>query len=144
MPGGRFLAIKTINPYLFFNGQASDAIAFYEKALDARIVRVARFSDMPDSGVPPEHVNSVMHAELEAGATLLLADAVRGPAVERGGNFAVCLQYQGPTDVDRHFAALSEGGAVVEPLQDTFWGARFGMLVDKFGIHWMFNATLTE
>ena len=56
----------------------------------------------------------------------------------------VCLQYEGRADVDRHFAALAEGGTVDEPLQDTFWGARFGMLVDRFGIHWMFNATLTE
>ena len=140
------MAIKTINPYLFFNGQASDAIALYEKAIDARIVRVMRFSGLPDNGgVPPEQANNVMHAELETGGgTLLLADAVRGPAVGRDGNLSVCLQYQGKADVDRHFAALSDGGTVVEPLQDTFWGARFGMLVDKFGIHWMFNAMLSE
>ena len=140
------MAIKTINPYLFFNGQAANAIAFYEKALDARIVRLSRFSDLPGGGdVPPEQANSVMHAELEAGgAMVLLADAVRGPAVGRGDNLAVCLQYAGPADVDRHFAALSDGGTVVEPLQDTFWGARFGMLVDKFGVHWMFNAMLNE
>jgi PhnB protein len=138
------LAIKTINPYLFFNGQAADAIAFYEKALDARIVRLARYSDAP-GGVPPEHANHVMHAELETGSgTLLVADATRGPAVMIGGNLSVCLQYAGPADVDRHFAALSEGGTVVEPLQDTFWGARFGMLLDKFGVNWMFNATLSE
>src|SRR4029450_12056835 len=107
--------------YLFFNGQAADAIAFYEKAIDARVVRVMRYSDAPGGDVPPGQAHSVMHAELEAGGTLLLADATRGPAVGRGDNFCVCLQYQGKADVDRHFAALSEGGTVVEPLQDTFW-----------------------
>jgi PhnB protein len=139
------LALKTINPYLFFNGQASDAIALYERALDARIVRLSRYSDTPGGDVPAEHANNVMHAELETGGgTLLVADATRGPAVVIGGNLSVCLQYAGPADVDRHFAALSDGGTVVEPLQDTFWGARFGMLLDKFGIHWMFNAVLSE
>ena len=67
-----------------------------------------------------------------------------GRPIKPGGNVVVCLQYDGRADVDRHFAALSEGGTVAEPLQDTFWGARFGLLVDRFGIHWMFNATLTE
>jgi PhnB protein len=42
------------------------------------------------------------------------------------------------------FAALSEGATITMPLQDTFWGARFGMLVDKFGINWMFNFDLQK
>jgi PhnB protein len=138
------LAVKTINPYLFFNGTASDAIAFYEKAIDAKVVRVSRFSDTPNGNVPAGHENSVMHAHLESGGgTLLISDAVLGPPITPGDGVIVCLQYEGRSDIDRHFAALAEGGTVTEPLQDTFWGARFGMLVDKFGIRWMFNATLS-
>ena len=34
---------------------------------------------------------------------------------------------------------LAEGGKITMPLEDTFWGAYFGMLTDKFGMHWMFN-----
>ena len=30
------------------------------------------------------------------------------------------------------------------PLQDTFWGAHFGMLTDRFGIQWMFNFDKSE
>lgn len=136
------MAVKTINAYLFFNGSAADAIAFYEKAIDGKVERLMRYSDAPGGQVPPGAGDSVMHAQLDAGGgTLLISDAVMGAPVKPADNFCVCLQYDGKGDVDRHFAALSEGGAVVEPLQDTFWGARFGMLVDKFGIHWMFNAT---
>jgi PhnB protein len=140
------LAVKTINPYLFLNGTASDAIAFYEKAIEARIVRVQRFSDAPGGEMPPGvSPTSVMHAHLETGGgTLLLSDAVLGPPITQGDGVVVCMQYEGRADVDRHFAALSEGGSVTEPLQDTFWGARFGMLVDRFGVRWMFNATLSE
>ena len=139
------MAVKTINPYLFFNGTASDAVAFYQKALDATVVRIARFSDTPGAIVPAEHADRVMHAHLETGGgTLLLSDGRPGEPNRPGGNISVCLQYNGRADVDRQFAALSDGGTVEEPLQDTFWGARFGLLVDRFGIHWMFNATLTE
>ena len=139
------MAVKAINPYLFFNGNASDAVAFYEKALEAKVVRIARYSDAPGGNLPPEHANKLMHAHLEAGGgTLLLSDAIMGPPNTHGDTISVCLQYVGKAEIDRHFAALSEGGTVSEPLQDTFWGARFGLLVDKFGIHWMFNATLTE
>ena len=138
------MAVKTINPYLFFNGTASDAIAFYEKALDAKVVRISRYSDAPGGNVPSGHENDVMHADLATGGgTLLISDAVHGPPVVLGG-FSVCLQYDGRADVDRHFTALSDGGTVTQPLEDQFWGARFGMLVDKFGVNWMFNATLTE
>jgi len=139
------LAVKTLNPYLFFNGTATDAIAFYEKAIEAKVVRIARYSDAPGGDVPAGHENDVMHAHLETGGgTLLISDAVLGPPITQGDGVCVCLQYEGRADVDRHFAALSEGGTVTEPLQDTFWGARFGLLVDRFGTRWMFNATLTE
>jgi PhnB protein len=139
------VAVKTINPYLFFNGNASDAVAFYQKAIDATVVRIARYSDTPGGNLPPEHADKVMHAHLETGGgTLLLSDGVMGPPNTHGDGVCVCLQYDGRGDVDRHFAALAEGGTVLEPLQDTFWGARFGLLKDTFGIHWMFNATLTE
>jgi len=140
------LAVKNINPYLFFNGTASDAITFYVQAIEAKIVRIQRFSDAPGGEMPPGvSPNAVMHAHLETGGgTLMISDAVIGPPIELGDGVVVCLQYEGRADIDRHFAALAEGGKATEPLQDTFWGARFGMLTDKFGIRWMFNATLSE
>ena len=138
------MAVKTINPYLFFNGNAADAVAFYQQAIEAKVVRMARYADVPDTA-QGEHANKVMHAHLETGGgTLLLSDAIMGPPNSHGDGICVCLQYDGRGDVDRHFAALADGGTVLEPLQDTFWGARFGLLRDRFGIHWMFNATLTE
>jgi len=42
-------------------------------------------------------------------------------------------------ETDRVFARLAEGGEVTMPIAQQFWGARFGMLTDKFGIQWMFN-----
>ena len=42
-------------------------------------------------------------------------------------------------EVDRLFAELSEGGKASMPVADQFWGSRFGMLTDRFGVHWMMN-----
>ena len=47
-------------------------------------------------------------------------------------------------EIERLFGGFSEDGKVTMPLQDQFWGARFGMLVDKFGVHWMFNCDLPK
>jgi PhnB protein len=46
-------------------------------------------------------------------------------------------------EAERIFQALSEKGNVVMPLQQTFWAARFGMAVDRFGIPWMINCEQT-
>jgi len=53
--------------------------------------------------------------------------------------FSVTLGIPVPADAERVFEALAKGGTVRMPLQETFWAARFGMLVDQFGIPWMIN-----
>ncbi len=45
---------------------------------------------------------------------------------------------------ERLFTALGEGGKVTMPLQDTFWGARFGVLTDRFGVQWNFNCVVPK
>ena len=47
-------------------------------------------------------------------------------------------------DTEKKCNALAEGGKVTGPLQDTFWGAKFGTLTDAYGIHWMFNCELKK
>ena len=129
--------------YLNFNGTASDAIAFYERAIGAQVMFLQRFGDTPEMGLPGDTANHVMHATLAIGNTsLMISDAMPGSTVTPGSNTHVCLQYGDIDDVDEQFAAMSDGARVLMPLENTFWGARFGMLVDRFGISWMFNAEL--
>jgi len=42
-------------------------------------------------------------------------------------------------EAERLFNALVQNATVLMPLQETFWAARFGMLVDQFGVPWMIN-----
>jgi PhnB protein len=139
------MAIKKLNPYLNFDGTAEQAIKLYEKALGAKTETVMRFGDMPDAKSSPEHKNRVMHAllHLDAGV-IMISDTMPGQPAPAGGNVHVTLDFDDPVDMGRRFEALSTGGKITMPLNDTFWGARFGMLTDAYGINWMFNCELKK
>jgi PhnB protein len=134
------MAIKKLNPYLNFPGTAARAIKLYETALGAKAENVMPWQDMP--GVPPnpDGRDRIMHAVLHLGeGVVMLSDTPPGVPVPAGGNVHVTLDFDDATDMARKFEALSTGGKITMPLQDTFWGARFGMLTDALGVQWMFN-----
>jgi PhnB protein len=82
----------------------------------------------------------IMHSTLTKGSSLLMAaDTIPGTPLQQSNNFSVVIQWDSLEETERLFTALGEGGKVTMPLQDTFWGARFGTLTDQFGISWMFN-----
>jgi PhnB protein len=111
---------------------------FYKEALGGEL-HIAPFSETPHE-FPPEHRNRVMHANLAWGSHVLMAsDTMPGMPLHQGNNYSVCIQCESAGEIERFFAALSKKGEVTMPLSDTFWGARFGMLKDRFGIQWMFN-----
>jgi len=70
------------------------------------------------------------------------AQACSGVTV--GNNYSISFSGDDRAHCDRIFAALAEGGTVLMPLQETFWGAYFGTLADKFGIQWMVDCALQE
>jgi len=51
--------------------------------------------------------------------------------------FSLSLTAADEAEAERLFAALGDGGQVTMPLGKTFFSPRFGMLADKFGVHWM-------
>ena len=60
---------------------------------------------------------------------------------EQGNNFSISVQCQSAEEIEQLYAALGEGGKATMPSQDVPWGARFGILTDKFGLRWIFNFT---
>ena len=133
--------MEAIIPYLTFNGNAAEALAFYEKALNGKVLFQQSFGESPMSDqVQESDKNKVMHATFEAGnLKFMVSDAMPGQQVHPGSNLSLSLNFFSIADIDKTFNALAEGGQVTMPLQDTFWGARFGMLTDRYGINWMFN-----
>ena len=52
---------------------------------------------------------------------------------------SMLMTFESREEADKLFKGLSEGGVVIMPMENTFWGAYFGMFTDKFGINWMIN-----
>jgi PhnB protein len=141
------MAIKSINPYLMFDGTAEKAIKLYESALGAKAEHVSRYGDGP--GV--EHCKTqadkdrIMHGSLRIdGTVIMVSDGPPGRAMPTESNVQISLDFDDVAEMAGKFDALAEGGKVRMALQDTFWGARFGMLTDPFGIQWMFNCDIKK
>jgi PhnB protein len=129
-----------IEPYLFFEGRAEEALAFYKKAVGARNEIVMRYKEMPDpqpGSIPPGGENKIMHMKFDIGDTSIMAsDGHCGGATKFDG-FALTYNCKDAAEAERVYKALSEGGQVRMPLTKTFFSPAFGMLADKFGVGWM-------
>jgi len=131
-----------IKPYLTFYGNAEEAMNFYIAVFGAEMVALSRYEGSP-MDIPEEYGNKILHAEIRvAEQSILLCDAMPGSEVTNGSRISLNIDYPQIMEMESLFKRLGEGGTIQMPLQDTFWGARFGMLTDKFGISWMLNCDL--
>lgn len=131
--------MEPIVPYLNFNGNTAEAMEFYAGALGGKILFQQTFGESPMES-PDSMKDKIMHATVQAGAlTMMFSDCMPGRETSNGNNISLSLNFTDVPSIDKIFAALSDGATITMELQDTFWGARFGMLTDKFGINWMFN-----
>lgn len=130
-----------IEPYLFFDGNAEEALAFYAQALNAKLEAKLRYADCPDP-VPPECIppggrQKIMHACLLIdGQRLMMSD---GTPQEAGAFRGFCLSLEYPTEAEARniFGRLADGGRILMPMGPTFFSPCFGMLSDRFGVQWM-------
>jgi PhnB protein len=136
------MAIKKLNPYVAFaGGRAEEAIKLYERALGAKTEQVLRYGDVPQQECAASDKKLVMHACLRIGdERLMVNDLPPGHPAPRDSNMSVVIDVDDLTELAHKFEALSAGGKVEVPLHDTFWGGKFGILSDAFGVRWMFNS----
>lgn len=134
----------TSNPYLTFGGNCREAMEFYQKALRGNL-DVNTFEGAP-MDVPEAQKDKIMHAALTFGDAVLMASDGMSPdqTVDYGNGFAISLAPVDPVEAERIFNELSAGGQVIMAFQDTFWGAKFGQFIDKFGVRWMVNCELKK
>ena len=90
--------------------------------------------------VPEAFKKQIIHAELKAeGVHLMASDGMVGWVANPGNNVSLSIDFSDGEEQEKVWKALSEGGKVTMPMESRFWGARFGMLTDRFGIQWMLN-----
>ena len=131
-----------LNPYLNFNGNAREAMEFYQSVFGGELA-LNTFGDLHASEDPAEF-DKVMHAQLEtpSGYLFMGSDTPNHMEYEPGvNNFSVSISGDADSEdeLSGYFSKLGEGGEVLQPLAAAPWGASFGMLKDRFGITWLVN-----
>ncbi|MEI7735185.1 MAG: VOC family protein [Ferruginibacter sp.] len=128
-----------INAYLNFNGQAREAMSFYQQCLGGELV-MQKLAESPMAAqMPSEMGNKILHSSLTNEHLILMASDMMGRSTVTGNNVMLCVNCSSEEEINNFFTNLSAGGKIHDPLQQSFWGATFGKLTDKFGIHWIFN-----
>lgn len=134
-----------INPYLNFDGNCEAVFDFYKSVFGGEFAYKGRFGEMPGDhceGLSEEDKNKIMHVSLPVKGNILMGSDIMegyGPPFVAGTNFSISITADSKQEADDLFAKLSAGGHPTMPMEATFWGDYFGMLVDKFGIGWMIS-----
>ena len=129
-----------LNPYLNFNGNARQALEFYQSVFGGDL-NLNTFADFGAPGTPD--ADRIMHGQLEtdAGYTIMAADITSDMEYQPVSGASVSLSGEGP-DADAlrgYWEKLSAGGTTTMPMEKQAWGDEFGMCVDKFGVPWLIN-----
>ncbi len=116
-------------PYVGMNGRAAEAVEFYRKAFAAK--ELGRFAD--------EASGKLMHVQIEVNGGALMMSDMNDPSAEPAKPAGFHLQLV-VEDGDAWWSRAVEAGCeVVVPFQKMFWGDRWGLVRDPFGLQWAVN-----
>lgn len=136
--------MKSADPYLFFDGQCAEAMSFYKDVFGGELT-LMRYGDAPSgSESSGTDKNRVMHSRLINGGFTLLASDVHMGKVDKGNSIQLHQEIPTKAEFEKIYKALKQGGSVFQEPHDTFWGAHFAMLTDKFGFGWMLSTPLNQ
>ena len=129
------------------SGNCREAMTYYSQCLDAKLDMMT-YAQGPDCGGAMEvDKDQILHAALSKGskaAFLMASDCPPHMPLTIGNNYAININCESKEEVDKLFASLGDGGKVIMPAQNMFWGSYWGMVTDKFGVGWMFNYELPK
>jgi PhnB protein len=134
--------MRSVNPYLNFNGNTEEAFNLYKSVFGGEFTAVMRFKDTPGcENMPEVEQNHIMHIALPMGDNILMGTDVPKSMeqVTFGSNNSICIDAESRDEADHIFKGLSPNGTVTMPMEDMFWGDYFGSLFDKYGVQWMIS-----
>jgi PhnB protein len=125
-----------LDPYLFFRGNAREAMEFYKNVFGGELT-VQTVDEAPDFPGKEQMKGLIMHAVLDGDVRLMASD---GPnASPETKKVELSLSGDDETRLRKYWDDLSQGGEVRMPLEKAPWGDTFGGLTDKYGVDWMVN-----
>jgi PhnB protein len=119
---------------LNFGGNCDEAFRFYAEHLGGEITMMMRRSEAP--GAPAGADDPVIHARMNIGETVLIANDVPSSTFQKMRSAYLYLSLDSADEVERVYALLGEGGEIFMPMEETFYATRFAMLRDRFGVSW--------
>ena len=119
---------------LNFGGNCAEALRFYEKHLGGKIISMMNQSEAP--GAPKNAGKAIIHARLDIGDTVLIANDVPATVFQKMRSVYLYLSVDSDKEADRVYTLLSESGEIYMPMEETFYATRFAMLRDRFGVSW--------
>jgi len=129
-----------INSYLTFSGNCREAMTFYKECLGGELnFQTVDGSPMAEK-LPQRMKDCILHATLTNENLILMgSDMVAEKGLTKGNAISLMLNCSSEAEIRNKYASLSAGGDATHPLEDTFWGAVFGDLTDRFGNHWLLH-----
>lgn len=131
-----------LTPHFTFDGQSEEALNFYSKALNGKIISLIRFSDIEGgcctaTELRPEDKQRILNGCLQFGESMIYCcDQMPGQNPIIGNNIMMDITILDKSELEMVFNALSNGGKVMMPLAPTAWSSLYGMVMDRYGICW--------
>lgn len=134
-----------INSYLTFNGNCREAMVFYKECLGGELVLQTVGESPLSEQMPDKMKENVVHSTLVNDKIILMGtDMVGEQGLVKGNAVSLMLNCVSEEEIKEFYKKLASGGKATHPLHDTYWGALFGDLIDKYGIHWLLNFDRTK
>ncbi|MBL7703427.1 MAG: VOC family protein [Ferruginibacter sp.] len=129
-----------INSYLTFNGNCREAMNFYKDCLGGELtLQTIGESPLADR-MPPVMKDCILHATLVKDKLILMgSDMVGENGLKKGNAVSMVVNCSSDEEIRSFYEKLSAGGNKDHALEESFWGATFGDLTDKYGNHWLLN-----
>jgi PhnB protein len=135
--------MRTINPWINFNGNAEEAFIFYKEIFGGEFAKVVRFKDLSSDEfpIPEKEANKIMTIILPIGKHNVLigndVPEVMGKVNENENRSKISIRAESREEADMIFNGLSAQGHIEGPMGDSPWGSYAGMFRDKYGIEWI-------
>jgi PhnB protein len=126
-----------INPYLNFNDNCREAMNFYKDCLGGELTITTVGESPMAAQMPPGMKDSILHSSLRIGDNMIMGSDMRRKQLTDGDTVSLCINCTSENEQNKFFKNLSAGGTINEPLGEMPGGAKIGVLIDKFGKHWM-------
>jgi PhnB protein len=130
--------MKSTTIYLHFNGECREVMDFYGKVFNA----IPEFKTYGESGMGGENGEKsglILHSTLMKGGLQLMASDTNDDMPNSKNGFSISLDCESLEEMEQTFASLGDGGELILAIHDAFWGGKFGMTKDKYGIIWLFS-----